>query len=31
VLILAAMGLLSFHLIKKFEHRIASWRQSAEW
>jgi len=31
IILLAAMGLMSFHLIKKFEHRIAPWRQSAEW
>ncbi len=31
IILLAAMGLISFHLIKKFEHRIAPWRQSAEW
>ncbi len=31
VILLAAMGLTSFHLIKKFEHRVAPWRQSAEW
>jgi NitT/TauT family transport system permease protein len=31
VILLAVMGLVSFHLIKKFEHRIAPWRQSAEW
>lgn len=31
VILLAAMGLISFHLIKKFEHRMAPWRQSAEW
>jgi NitT/TauT family transport system permease protein len=31
VILLAAMGLLSFHIIKKFEQRIAPWRQSAEW
>jgi NitT/TauT family transport system permease protein len=31
VILLAAMGLLSFHLIKKFEHRVAPWRHSAEW
>jgi NitT/TauT family transport system permease protein len=31
VILLAAMGLVSFHLIKKFEQRIAPWRHSAEW
>jgi len=31
VLLLAAMGLLSFNLIKRFERRMAPWRQSAEW
>ncbi|MDH3443328.1 MAG: ABC transporter permease [Deltaproteobacteria bacterium] len=31
VILLAAMGLISFHLIKKLEHRIAPWRQTAEW
>jgi len=31
VILLAAMGLISFNLIKRFEHRIAPWRQSAEW
>jgi NitT/TauT family transport system permease protein len=31
VILLAAMGLLSFNLIKKLEHRMAPWRQSAEW
>ena len=31
VILLAAMGLISFHLIKKFEQRIAPWRQTAEW
>ena len=31
VLLLAAMGLISFNLIKRFERRIAPWRQSAEW
>jgi NitT/TauT family transport system permease protein len=31
VILLAAMGLISFHLIKKMEHRIAPWRQTSEW
>lgn len=31
VILLAAMGLTSFYLIKKLEQRIAPWRQSAEW
>ncbi len=31
VILLAAMGLISFNLIKRIEHRIAPWRQSAEW
>lgn len=31
VILLAAMGLVSFNLIKKFERRMAPWRQSAEW
>ncbi|HVO95958.1 MAG TPA: ABC transporter permease, partial [Terriglobales bacterium] len=31
VLLLAAIGLVSFNLIKRFERRIAPWRQSAEW
>ena len=31
VILLAAMGLISFNLIKRFEHRLAPWRQSAEW
>ena len=31
VILLAAMGLISFHLIKKFERRIAPWRETAEW
>ena len=31
VFLLAAMGLLSFNLIKRFERRMAPWRQSAEW
>jgi NitT/TauT family transport system permease protein len=31
VFLLAAMGLVSFNLIKRFEHRVAPWRQSAEW
>lgn len=31
VFLLAAMGLVSFHLIKRFERRLAPWRQSAEW
>jgi NitT/TauT family transport system permease protein len=31
VILLAAMGLISFHLIKKFEQWIAPWRQTADW
>ena len=31
VFLLATMGLVSFNLIKRFEQRIAPWRQSAEW
>jgi NitT/TauT family transport system permease protein len=31
VFLLAAIGLVSFNLIKKFERRMAPWRQSAEW
>lgn len=31
VFLLAAMGLVSFNLIKRFERRLAPWRQSAEW
>jgi len=31
VFLLAAMGLVSFNLIKRFERRVAPWRQSAEW
>lgn len=31
VFLLAAMGLLSFNLIKRIERRMAPWRQSAEW
>jgi NitT/TauT family transport system permease protein len=31
VFVLAAMGLISFNLIKRFERRMAPWRQSAEW
>lgn len=31
VFLLAAIGLVSFNLIKRFERRIAPWRQSAEW
>ncbi len=31
VFLLAAMGLLSFHIIKRLETRMAPWRQSAEW
>jgi NitT/TauT family transport system permease protein len=31
VILLAAIGLLSFNLIKKLETRMAPWRQSAEW
>lgn len=31
VILLAAMGLTSFHFIRKFEHWIAPWRQTAEW
>lgn len=31
VILLAAMGLISFHLIKKMEQRIAPWRQTSEW
>lgn len=31
VFLLAAIGLVSFNLIKRFERRMAPWRQSAEW
>jgi NitT/TauT family transport system permease protein len=31
VILLAAIGLVSFNLIKKLERRMAPWRQSAEW
>jgi NitT/TauT family transport system permease protein len=31
VFLLAAIGLVSFNLIKKLERRMAPWRQSAEW
>jgi ABC-type nitrate/sulfonate/bicarbonate transport system permease component len=31
VFLLAAMGLVSFNLIKRFERRMAPWRQGAEW
>lgn len=31
VLLLAAMGLVSFNLIKRLEQRMAPWRQTAEW
>lgn len=31
VILLAAMGLLSFTVIKKVEQRLAPWRQTAEW
>lgn len=31
VILLAVIGLVSFNLIKRFERRIAPWRQSAEW
>ncbi len=31
VILMAAMGLISFHLIKKLEQRIAPWRETAEW
>jgi ABC-type nitrate/sulfonate/bicarbonate transport system permease component len=31
VILLAAIGLISFNLIKRFERRMAPWRQSAEW
>ena len=31
VALLAAIGLASFNLIKRFERRMAPWRQSAEW
>ena len=31
MILLAAMGLVSFNLIKKLEQRMAPWRQSAEW
>ncbi len=31
VVLLAVIGLVSFNLIKRFERRIAPWRQSAEW
>ena len=31
VILLAVIGLVSFNLIKRFERRIAPWRQNAEW
>jgi NitT/TauT family transport system permease protein len=31
VILLALIGLVSFNLIKRFEQKIAPWRQSAEW
>jgi NitT/TauT family transport system permease protein len=31
VILLAVIGLVSFNLIKRFERRLAPWRQSAEW
>ncbi len=31
VFLLAAIGLVSFNLIKRFERRMAPWRQGAEW
>lgn len=31
VFLLAGMGLVSFNLIKRFERRMAPWRQGAEW
>lgn len=31
VFLLAGIGLVSFNLIKRFERRMAPWRQSAEW
>jgi len=31
VILLAVIGLTSFNLIKRFERRMAPWRQSAEW
>ncbi|TMA86470.1 MAG: ABC transporter permease [Deltaproteobacteria bacterium] len=31
VILLAAIGLVSFNLIKRLEQRMAPWRQSAEW
>jgi len=31
VILLAMLGLVSFNLIKRFEQKIAPWRQSAEW
>jgi NitT/TauT family transport system permease protein len=31
VFLLAAMALVSFNLIKRFERRVAPWRQTAEW
>ncbi len=31
VILLAAIGLVSFNLIKRLERRIAPWRQGAEW
>lgn len=31
VILLAAMGLISFNLIKRLEHKLAPWRESAEW
>ena len=31
VILLALIGLVSFNLIKRFEQRIAPWRQTAEW
>jgi NitT/TauT family transport system permease protein len=31
VILLAVIGLTSFNLIKRFEQRMAPWRQTAEW
>ncbi len=31
VILLAAMGLISFNLIKRLEQKMAPWRESAEW
>jgi NitT/TauT family transport system permease protein len=31
VILLAVIGLVSFNLIKRFEQRMAPWRESAEW